>query len=317
MSRPVIYISYRQYESKFIANELRGLLQYEYADAVIHIDLGRVPLSQGIRTEIDAAVAECDVMLVLIGDNWLAANPITRNRHCDEPHDQIRFEIESALQRRIPLIPLLVGNARPPEKQALPESIRELSQCQSVAIGLNRPLHEQLRHIIRMLGEHFQKSDQAQLGDAAGQKSHSQSNVAPASGVEQTLAKVFITVPPSRPLQWRKVFILAAIGTAFAVAGVGAEVIASFFYHTTLFGPWAVLVVLMCLSIYGAVTIRHPLLAPLIGLIPLGILSVAFTIMLGPSLLGTIVGAGIGLGFALPSLIVGAIAKPKSDRWSL
>jgi hypothetical protein len=48
-------------------------------------------------------------------------------RRLDDPNDFVRIEIGAALQRDIPVIPILVEGARVPRPDQLPEDIRELA----------------------------------------------------------------------------------------------------------------------------------------------------------------------------------------------
>lgn len=51
-------------------------------------------------------MAKCQVALVIIGEQWLNTTDGTGNRRLDSEQDFVRIEIETALAREIPIIPL-------------------------------------------------------------------------------------------------------------------------------------------------------------------------------------------------------------------
>ena len=75
--------------------------------------------------QIRRETAMCDVVLVMIGDNWLDARPGTDVRRIDEPEDFVRLEIESALASPdVRTLPVLVENARCRARPSSPRASR-------------------------------------------------------------------------------------------------------------------------------------------------------------------------------------------------
>lgn len=124
-----IFISYRRNDCQAQANGLHDGLAHRLGNARIFMDIDSIPagvdFEQHIRQEIDG----CDVVLVLIGDNWLDSRPGADVRRIDEPNDFVRLEIENALSNpRVRTIPVLVEGAQMPEAAQLPESIQRLAR---------------------------------------------------------------------------------------------------------------------------------------------------------------------------------------------
>ena len=59
-----------------------------------------------------AEIASCDVLLAMIGPRWLDISDEQCNRHLDDPSDIVRIEISTALQRGIPVIPILFNGTK-------------------------------------------------------------------------------------------------------------------------------------------------------------------------------------------------------------
>jgi hypothetical protein len=83
---------------------------------------------------LDQALAECDVLLALIGSNWLTASDDSGTRMLDRDDDWVRREIATALRRGIPVIPVLLTDARRPAAHDLPGDITALADRQAVEL---------------------------------------------------------------------------------------------------------------------------------------------------------------------------------------
>jgi hypothetical protein len=77
-------------------------------------------------------------MLVLIGDAWSSAKDHAGQRRLDLPKDWVRQEIEAALRRDIPIIPVRVQGASMPSEDELPPSIADLAGFQSAEVTDSR-----------------------------------------------------------------------------------------------------------------------------------------------------------------------------------
>lgn len=69
-------------------------------------------------------------MLAVIGQDWVGKRP-DGGRRIDDPNDWVAKEIECALDRSIPVIPVLIWPARLPDLDDIPLRIRELALRQA------------------------------------------------------------------------------------------------------------------------------------------------------------------------------------------
>jgi hypothetical protein len=76
---------------------------------------------------VKAELAHSDVLLVVIGPRWLEVEGEKYTRSVDDPEDYPRAEIITALQRKIPVIPILLNGAKIPRVGQLPADLKELS----------------------------------------------------------------------------------------------------------------------------------------------------------------------------------------------
>jgi TIR domain-containing protein len=123
-------------------------LREEFGGDALFVDVFDIPLGQDFRAEIAEKLSRCDAVLAIVGPNWMARDAEGRSR-LDDADDYVRYEIETALKRRIPVIPVLVQQAEMPNAAQLPESLREFTFRNATRI---RPDPDFQNDIERLIG---------------------------------------------------------------------------------------------------------------------------------------------------------------------
>ena len=118
-----IFISYRRQDSAYPAGWLYDRLAERFGPDQIFKDVDSIELGDDFVETITNAVGSCDILLALIGQEWLDIASADGSRRLDDPDDFVRLEIEAALQRKVLLIPILVDGAIMPRGDQLPPSI--------------------------------------------------------------------------------------------------------------------------------------------------------------------------------------------------
>jgi TIR domain len=105
-----IFISYRREDSAANALGIGQYLGNEFGRKNVFID---VDMRAGVKFPVvlEQRLAECKVMLVLIGPDWLNALDEKGQRRIDDPNDWVRLEISHALKRNITVIPVRISGA--------------------------------------------------------------------------------------------------------------------------------------------------------------------------------------------------------------
>lgn len=135
MRSPNIFIGYRREDGAGWAGRLHADLQAQLdRNSQIFMDVDGIPPGEDFRTYIDHAIAQCDAFVAMIGPNWLDARNEQGRRRLDDPHDFVRLEIAAALNRDIRVIPVLVGGARLPTAEELPEPLGPLVNRHAVSL---------------------------------------------------------------------------------------------------------------------------------------------------------------------------------------
>jgi tetratricopeptide (TPR) repeat protein len=129
-----IFISYRRQESGWSARSLHDRLCREFNPDQIFMDLDAISLGEDFVDAIETTVAICDVLVAVIGNNWLTSKDERGGRRLDSPEDFVRMEIGTALKRKIRVIPVLVDGALMPRADDLPEDLKPLVRRNALAV---------------------------------------------------------------------------------------------------------------------------------------------------------------------------------------
>jgi formylglycine-generating enzyme required for sulfatase activity len=135
-----VFINYRRGDDSGFAQALFGRLEQAFPREQLFMDVDNIEPGLDFVRVLAEQVAQCDVLISVIGKNWIGASDGTGARRLDNPDDFVRIEIESALAQDKRVIPVLVGQASMPRAEELPESMRPLVRRHAV-----RLTHERFR----------------------------------------------------------------------------------------------------------------------------------------------------------------------------
>jgi hypothetical protein len=152
-----IFISYRRKDSADVAGRIYDRLVDHFGEGTVFQDVEDIPLGMDFSEHISGVVSKCDAFLAIIGDEWLKVADDEGRRRLDNPADNVRIEIESALQRKIPLIPVLVCGASMPREDELPESLRKLAYRNATQVRPNPDFRADMTRLIEGLEDLFSR----------------------------------------------------------------------------------------------------------------------------------------------------------------
>src|SRR5262249_48981330 len=133
-----VFINYRRGDEPGFTQALFSRLEQAFPADKLFMDVDHIPAGEDFVRGLESQVAQCDVMLAVIGKEWLSVTDERGNRRLDDPHDFVRIEIESALKQNKRVIPILVHEARMPHPDDLPESLKPLARRNAVRLTHER-----------------------------------------------------------------------------------------------------------------------------------------------------------------------------------
>lgn len=168
-----IAISYRREDSKPHAIRLHETLGKQFGSENVFRDIDSIPLGGKWRAVIRSTVSESDVLLVLIGNQWLTiAN--ASGRRLDDVSDVLRFELGLALKKKnVRVIPIQLEGTAMPGPDDLPEGLKDLPERQSHRIDWERwdsdiqKLTDELKRIQSAKAEALSKRAREAPGETA------------------------------------------------------------------------------------------------------------------------------------------------------
>jgi hypothetical protein len=150
-----ILISYRRADSADVTGRIYDRLAQRFGKDLIFKDVDSIPLGLDFREHVSDVVGRCNLLLVVVGDQWLSASDPGGARRLDDPKDMVRIEIEAALQRRIPVVPVLVRGASVPEENELPPSLAGLAYRNGIKIRSDPDFHRDMDRLIAGMEAHL------------------------------------------------------------------------------------------------------------------------------------------------------------------
>jgi hypothetical protein len=134
-----IFISYRRSDCQPQANAINDGLRHRLRPARVFMDIDSIPAGVDFAEHIREEIEMCDVVLVLIGDDWISATDQDGRRRIDNPDDFVRLEIENAFAAsRVSVVPVLVEGAEMPRGTDLPDSLQRLSRINAIELSDQR-----------------------------------------------------------------------------------------------------------------------------------------------------------------------------------
>jgi hypothetical protein len=130
-----IFISYRRDDTEGEAGRLFDDLTREFGSNSVFMDVAGIRPGVDFVQAIEQNVADCGVLLAIIGPTWATITCASGQRRLDDPNDFVVLEIASALKREVPVIPVLVHSAKMPTQDQLPESLKSFSHRNSVELS--------------------------------------------------------------------------------------------------------------------------------------------------------------------------------------
>jgi hypothetical protein len=177
-----IFINYRRGDDPGHTGRLFDRLQDAFAPEQLFLDIDNIAPGLDFVRVLHERVAECDVVLAVIGKNWIDARDANGARRLDDPDDFVRIEITSALSQDKRVIPVLVGDAHMPRPEQLPDALKPLARRNAVRLTYER-FRADMQGLIKALQQALAEIEAAHTvpAHAGGARARQQANPAPAN----------------------------------------------------------------------------------------------------------------------------------------
>jgi hypothetical protein len=139
-----IFINYRREDTLAITGRIDDHLRAEFGAQDVFRDLDSIPPGVDFVNHVGAALEQCDVCVAVLGRSWASQRLL-------EQSDLVRRELETALDRGIPVIPVLVEGAELPPHDRVPTSLHPLLTRQATTLTSGSDFKLHIRRLIRAI----------------------------------------------------------------------------------------------------------------------------------------------------------------------
>ena len=133
-----IVISYRRDDAAALVYRIAERLKDRFGPSSIFIDVHSIRAGDDWDETLRASIAGSDVLLVMIGHSWSSEEDVEQGRGLADDEDVVRREIQTALDEKIVIVPVLLDGAPFPRAGALPMPIRRLASFHAYSLHSDR-----------------------------------------------------------------------------------------------------------------------------------------------------------------------------------
>lgn len=138
-----IFINYRREDAAAgYTLRLYDELIKRYSPDEVFLDIDNISPGMDFIDTIEEAISSADLLLVSIGKQWTTTTNAAGELRLFTSSDPVRLEISAALERNIPIIPVLFQGTTMPNADHLPRDIKRLTRRQAIEFSDTRWPHD-------------------------------------------------------------------------------------------------------------------------------------------------------------------------------
>lgn len=146
-----VFISYRREDSAGHTGRLQERLSAELGRKNVFVDVESIQPGADFIQAVERSVKAADLVLVVIGKDWLNVADKHGARRLDNPADHVHQEVAMALASKAKVLPVLVQGARMPSSADLPKPLQSLATRNAVELRDTR-WDDDVNHLIKNFG---------------------------------------------------------------------------------------------------------------------------------------------------------------------
>jgi len=123
------------------------VLRQCFGDESVFLDIESILPGQPFATVIGERLKQTDLVLALIGERWLETDIASAPRICD-PDDWVNVELRTAIDLRVRVLPVLVGEAHLPNPGDLPSYLQALCTFNAARLDDGLDFHVHMQRLI-------------------------------------------------------------------------------------------------------------------------------------------------------------------------
>lgn len=152
-----IFFNYRRADNPDFVERIRDWFAWKYGRDSVFMDFDTIPPFTAFADFIREKVRECDLLVAIIGPQWL---DILRDRlaHNDE-EDYVQTEIRLALEEGKPIAPICIKKAVVPRSRDLPSELRPMLEYHVAHLDSGKHFLDNIEMILEGVERELTKLD--------------------------------------------------------------------------------------------------------------------------------------------------------------
>ena len=146
-----LFLSYRRADSQHITDRIYDRLTSAFGEENVFKDVDSIPLGVPFHSAIKRAVEGCNILIAVIGRQWLSTKDEAGNLRLLDEEDFVRMEIETALQHNIFVVPVFVDGAKISMQNELPSGLQSLPLQNGISVNADPQFHDDVNRLIEQL----------------------------------------------------------------------------------------------------------------------------------------------------------------------
>lgn len=133
-----VFISYRRQETAAYAGRIYDAMVARFGEGNVFMDVEMAPGIDFVD-HINEVLSGCAALIVVIGSSWATVEGDGGQPRLQDPDDFVRLEVANGMSHpTATVIPVLVGNARMPRADQLPEDLRPITRRNAIELSDGR-----------------------------------------------------------------------------------------------------------------------------------------------------------------------------------
>ena len=197
-----IFLSYRRNDTAGHTGRIFDHLSKRFGDGRVFLDVDSIEAGENFATAIEKRIRDCDTLVAVIGKEWAGVD-VSGQRRLDDPDDYVRQEIETAFRLGIDVVPVLVGGAKVPVRNDLPESLSGLLLLNALEID-DKAFRVGVDRLIASLEKAKARASERKRLEKLAQKKHEAATARPSERLtsRRNVERFLLLYPPSHPATW-------------------------------------------------------------------------------------------------------------------
>ena len=137
-----IFINYRRDDTGGAAGRLADSLSDYFGPGRVFRDVGGIEAGANFEEVLHRTAQDADAMIVLIGRHWTRIADDDGQVRLHDPDDWVAREIAAAIERKIPIYPVLIESAAMPRAEELPHALKALGRYNAISVTDQRWLSD-------------------------------------------------------------------------------------------------------------------------------------------------------------------------------